>query len=126
LSTSDKVGLAANAIAIAGGVITAVTFVTTHWDAIRNVLSTMGIAFVTKEEWATEVEITDEEIQWLAREAKRLSARSREVLTGQIDATAEYSRLAREFSVWFNALPQDIQDRTRLEVGHDTIGRLLG
>lgn len=128
LSTTDKVGLAANSIAIAGAVIKVVTFVATHWDAIRDALSTMGMAFLTFEEWSTEGEISDEEAGFLAEEAKRLWSRSHAILTGNTVAafsTAESSRFRHDFAAWFNALPDDVRARTRLHLDEATLDQLL-
>lgn len=125
LSTSDKVGLAANSIAVAGAVLNVVTFVITHWGAIRNVLSTMGIAFITDWELSAQATLPDEELRLLAAEAKRISDLSRKILTGEIDSGVDPAGLRNDFVVWFSALPEDVRGKAEINAGNETMDRLL-
>jgi hypothetical protein len=125
MTVPDKVELAANTITVASAVIAAVTFVSTHWDAIRTALSTMGIAFITQDEWSTEETLPDQRIRGLAADAKRISAWSSKILREEIDSVTESSRLKHQFAIWFNALPEDVRARTQLHVGPATLNQLL-
>jgi hypothetical protein len=125
MSVPDKVGVAANSIVVASAVINVVTFVSNHWDAIRNALSTMGIAFVTDWDFSTQAEVPDPQIRSLAAEAKRIWHLSSKILTGEVDSGVAPAQLKNDFAAWFKVLPEEVRANAEINAGKETIDRLL-
>jgi len=131
------VGLGANFIAVAGGVHTAVTYISIHWDAIRHALSTLGFGFATKDEPeperrlhfgslpSTQQDFEHNRMRGLAQEAKDLAQKCHEILRKQECSEAEALELRREFSYWFKGLPDDVRQRAQEHLGKNDIDNLI-
>lgn len=118
--------IGANVVKIAGGVLGAVSYVSSHWGAIMHALSSIGICFVTDEPdifpRVQQFELDNNEfhqkqIDGLAQEAKDLTAKSTDIVLRQTGSQEEGIELQRRFTDWFRALPEEVQKKAKSHVG---------